>query len=434
MNTSSRYLSHFASVHVAARDGDANAESRTCSHVFPVMRTHNAVKMCSGEPAFTSREREEPATCADLRASRVSALRGVRLVIGITSSPDKWGARRREGIRQTWLRYDQNGRQTLACFVLGRRGVKPKELARIDAEAALRGDIIFLRATADGQGPFVTISKLHAWFRLASELLGLIDSGSGGGVESSAGGAGPLSEAEAMRLRPDSPRRAISDYAVAMAHSVRHIAKIDDDTFIHLPELHRELDAMHCVRNLYYGCLCYSGYNPISFTKCGFDYGPNGGRYRKYNCASDSATHGAAHPPFPWTSGAVMLASTPLIARIAADPAIGSFVARSADPSGPHQPNMRPGHNTDEDVAMGFWLSRFHRSGVAPVTYVKANEKLTNIGCKLMNGLYRPPRNKSVGVHFVKTAGGMEYVWGMLVRGEKHNATRCHMMTGDYRL
>ena len=83
---------------------------------------------------------------------------------------------------------------------------------------------------------------------------------------------------------------------------------------------------------------------------------------------------------------------------------------------------------------MGFWLSRFHRSGVAPVTYVKANEKLTNIGCKLMNGLYRPPRNKSVGVHFVKTAGGMEYVWGMLVRGEKHNATRCHMMTGDYRL
>ena len=134
------------------------------------------------------------------------------------------------------------------------------------------------------------------------------------------------------------------------------------------------------------------------------------------------------------SSGAMMLASTPLIVRIASDARVGAFVARSADPSKPHQPGMRPGHNTDEDVAMGFWLSRFHRAGVAPVTYVRVNERLTNLGCMRSNGLYRAPKNRSVASHFVKTAGGMQYVWEILVDGEKHNATKCRQMTGDGRL
>ena len=63
-----------------------------------------------------------------------------------------------------------------------------------------------------------------------------------------------------------------------------------------------------------------------------------------------------------------MLASTSLIARLASDSRVGSFVARSADPTIKGQPNMKPGHNTDEDVAMGFWLSRLHAARIAPVT------------------------------------------------------------------
>ena len=129
-----------------------------------------------------------------------------------------------------------------------------------------------------------------------------------------------------------------------------------------------------------------------------------------------------------------MLASAALIARVASDARVVEFVARSADPTGPHQPGMRPGHNTDEDVAFGFWLSRYHRAGVANVTYVRVNEKLTNLGCAKQTALYRTPRNRSVGVHFVKTAGGMHYVRGLLVRGERPNVTRCHVLTGDYRL
>ena len=83
---------------------------------------------------------------------------------------------------------------------------------------------------------------------------------------------------------------------------------------------------------------------------------------------------------------------------------------------------------------MGFWLSRLHAAKVAPVTYVRVNDKLHNLGCARLNGLYKAPRNRSVAVHFVKTAGGMQYVWGVLVDHNKHNATICQQMTGDGRL
>ena len=216
---------------------------------------------------------------------------------------------------------------------------------------------------------------------------------------------------------------------------MRHIAKVDDDTFIVLPNLLAELDAMHCHRGLYYGNIAFAGYNSITLTKCGFDYGPQGGRYRKYGCSNASRPHGASHPPFPWTSGALMLASTSLVARVAADASIGELVARSVDPTQPGQPGMKPGHNTDEDVALGFWLSRFHRAADSRlVSYVRVNQRTANLGCKRQNSLYHTPHNDSVAVHFVKTAGGMHYVWGLVVNGEKTNLAKCFQMTGDGRI
>ena len=133
----------------------------------------------------------------------------------------------RDGIRKTWFRFHGVGRWTLACFVVGRIGVKKKDLAKLDAEAAVHGDVIFLRGTQDGRGPFVTISKLHAWFRLASELLGLIDRGPDAASM----------EDEVALLKPDSPRKPIT--TGPLGASVRHIAKVDDDTFIHLPVMQR---------------------------------------------------------------------------------------------------------------------------------------------------------------------------------------------------
>jgi len=270
------------------------------------------------------------------------------------------------------------------------------------------GDLVFLPFVRDGDGPFVTISKAHAWFRLACESLGLISRGDA--------------------AKSDSPRSVLDGYTAVEAHPVRHIAKVDDDTFLNLPLLQRDLNSFHCAKHLYYGVFAFAGYNPQRFLKCGFDYGAGGGRYRRYGCAN--RTGGAAHPPFPWTSGAMMLASTSLIVRIAAEPAIGAFVERS---KAHHVLNGRVS-STDEDVAMGFYISRFHLAGLARVTYVNVARWLTNLGCFRLRGLYAPPRNSSVGLHFVKSAGGMQYVWEVLHDRWPVNATRCRDMTGDGRL
>ena len=98
------------------------------------------------------------ATCADLRASRHEALAGVRLVLGVSTAPDKWGERRRVGIRETWLRWPSVGRSVVSCFVLGRRQLNscstPKCFARkaqLDEEQAQYDDIAWLNGTLDGQ-------------------------------------------------------------------------------------------------------------------------------------------------------------------------------------------------------------------------------------------------------------------------------------------
>ena len=66
---------------------------------------------------------------------------------------------------------------------------------------------VITTAPPSSQGPFTTITKVYHWYRMVSELLGMID------------------------LRT---AQRVSDELLA-AHSVRHIAKVDDDTFLNLP-------------------------------------------------------------------------------------------------------------------------------------------------------------------------------------------------------
>ena len=214
---------------------------------------------------------------------------GVRLVLGVHSAPNKFGRERRNGIRETWMRYPSVGRTVMACFIVGRRGVKPKHLRAMDEEQAQHADMVFLNDTVhtgghphlmmagtrasmaagavrtwqlDGAGPFVTISKLHDWFRLvACELLppppppSAAAAGGGGGARGSAA-------------------------LGTLATSVRHVAKVDDDTFLNLPLLQARLDSLWCHPHLYYGTTAYGGYRPGSFSKCGYDYSLRGGKYR----------------------------------------------------------------------------------------------------------------------------------------------------------
>ena len=220
-----RFLEHLSRPHNGTLDGDAVAISRASSVHYTLHRPARGMAACGPPPAFPASVRP---SCTALLAANTTALAGVRLVLGITSAPDRFGQRRRNGIRSTWMRHAAApGSDTLVCFVVGRRGVKERELTRLDAEAAQHADLVFLPHVRDGDGPFVTISKAHAWFRLACELLGLISRGEDA-------------------LHSNSPRSVLGGYAAVARHHVRHIAKVDDDTYLHLPVMQRDLDAMHC--------------------------------------------------------------------------------------------------------------------------------------------------------------------------------------------
>lgn len=209
--------------HDPAVDGDAIEQS--FGRAYKLRRPQSPCRVGTGssdvaEPpsvAATSSDNSGPvrATCADLLAGRASAFVGVKLVLGISTAPDKWGIRRRVGIRETWLRFPAVGRTVVSCFVLGRRQVKPRHLEVLDAEQARHDDIAWLNQTLDGQGPFTTITKVHHWYRLATELLGLVDATTGAPVR-----------------------------AALASTTIRHIAKVDDDTFLNLPVLQADLHAL----------------------------------------------------------------------------------------------------------------------------------------------------------------------------------------------
>ena len=88
-----------------------------------------------------------------------------------------------------------------------------------------------------------------------------------------------------------------------------HVAKVDDDSFVHVPNLIAELNMMSCAPSLVYGAIAHVGYNPVTFRMCGFDWGPNPQRlWRMFNCAARGM-----HKPFPFATGAIQVSPLGLL-------------------------------------------------------------------------------------------------------------------------
>ena len=197
-----------------------------------------------------------------LRCSHPASLKGsdVRLLVGIMSSPHK--ANRRNGIRQTWMRWPSVGQSVLICFVIGRMGPTAEHLATLDIAAKEYGDILFLPKTPDGcSGQFMHIAKPYEWWRLATKMAAYLEAGV-------------------------------------------NIAKVDDDTLLHLPHLEAELHALRCVGPLFYGQMVWCGFNPSTFKQCGWSWS-GGGNFHKYGCAK-----AGFHPAMPYALGALEVLST----------------------------------------------------------------------------------------------------------------------------
>ena len=298
--------------------------------------------------------------CSDY-ASRASGWTGVRLLTGVATGPHN--RKRRDAIRNTWMRWPNVGRTAVVCFVVGRRLVPNRTLAALDAEAAQFGDLLFLPVN-DGCAQMVSIRKAYAFWVAAARL--------------SAGAPSPP-----------------------------FLVKADDDSVVDLPLLERILSPLTCSPRVYIGALAFTGYHPLHFRNCGFAWG-GPGAYTKYGCAGTGA-----HPPFPFALGQLQALSAPLGAALASSPAAREF-ADAAE--------RFPSLNANEDSAIGYMISRIPR-----VVYAALDSRTWhNLGCFPAKGLYRQPvPNTSIVVHRLLTPTAIRYVWQVLHDGLTPDVPAC---------
>ena len=76
------------------------------------------------------------------------------------------------------------------------------------------------------------------------------------------------SHCQGRRRRIPQPASHTHAYTYIYTCQVRHIAKVDDDTFLNLPLLQRDLNSFHCAKHLYYGVFAFAGCSPQRFRKC----------------------------------------------------------------------------------------------------------------------------------------------------------------------
>ncbi len=312
---------------------------------------------------------------------------GYTTVIGVMSAPKNPG--RRRTVRSTWFRWEQSSR-VLLCFLLGGQGNPPELQAKLSAEAAKHRDILWLDNATD-QG--VPTLKGYEWWKTADRL------------------------------------------AATSGSTVRFLGKSDDDIFLHVPNLERDLERLHCREHIYYGNIGWTGYIALDWRPCGWSWGKTRAPYRSRGCAKRGA-----HDIFPFVNGALEILTPSLVRYVAHAPGVARFVERSRIAiearkaagfrigrysTGTREPLGPRVWQQNEDVALGFWLSEARVSYGMDILYVRANQRTQNMACISKKGLYQRPRNDTIYVHFLKKPEGVTYVWKLLHDFAPHSADEC---------
>ena len=318
-----------------------------------------------------------PATCAD-DAATLSSKR-VALLIGVHSAPGKGGRVRRDAIRSSWMKWPSVGRSVVVCFVVGTKHMAPDALASLQREAATTSDLVLLHDVADTC--VLSLTKAYGWWRHSARLL-----------RAPPGGGAPT--------------------------TITHVAKVDDDSFVHVPNLERHLRALACLPRMLLGTIAFSGYSPSNYGKCAFSWSPKHSPYRKYLCAERGF-----HPPVPFATGPLQVLTSPLVDELARFDAVATFCARA-------EATLHLGTwDKSEDTALGWWLH--HLPASEPITFVGADKRWAhNLGCYKSKNVYKPPSNASMLVHFLKKPLAFQYMWETLRERRPHDAARCYEMAG----
>ena len=295
----------------------------------------------------------------------------VRLLVGVISSPAMKS--RRDAIRTTWAGVPS--RTALVCFVLGSRVPSQARLTAMSEERAAHRDVIWLPRAVDGCGTqYAPISKFLFFWKAAAAIL-------------------------------------------EVAPAIAHVAKVDDDSFVHLPNLEADLARLHCVRHLSYGRFAWLGVRPSPLAVCGFSWPAIPHAYLRRGCASRGF-----HPPTPFAVGMLQLLSRDVVLSLAASRDAERFVLEA----GPTPPK-------EEDAVLGFWVSRVSRK--LNLTHVRVGGRMSDIACNAHRGqgplqqIAPEAMSGALVVHQLKTAGGQHYIWDLIHGGVPHQHGNCSYWT-----
>ena len=134
------------------------------------------------------------------------------------------------------------------------------------------------------------------------------------------------------------------------APSIRHVAKVDDDCFLHLPNVEADLARLACVPDLAYGKVAWISLRQAPLAVCGFSWAAHHLPYQRRGCGRLGFGE-----PFPFVVGILELLSSSLVRHVGTS----AEVARSyALASGPDAIST----GTTEDPLVGSWVAGATRS------------------------------------------------------------------------
>jgi hypothetical protein len=246
------------------------------------------------------------------------------------------------------------------CFVMGSRGLSRRARRTISDD-----DVIWLDVEEPG---VLSMAKVFAWWRTAT----------------------------------------------VGADVFTHVAKVDDDTFINVPNLLSALAAAASAPHLCLGAFAHAGYRPDTFRMCGWSWGAGTGSWRRLKCDKRGFSE-----PFPFPLGALQILSSPLARAIGGSSEVRAFAVAANESE-----SLRT-RDSNEDVALGYWIRRVASRAGFNVTFSPVNGRAPNLGCFRDAGLYRNPRPDAVFIHRIKGGAGMGYVWRVVHDGQPHDPINC---------
>ena len=369
--------------------------------------------------------------CNGLGATRQARL---RLLIGVIVGP--YEVERREAIRSTWKRWAHSVDGVLVCFVIGLAGLPPGQEAALRTESrAHHHDLMLLPHAPDGC--VLSLRKMWEWWRAAARMR----IGTWTTKVRNGDGEGNKTRASGRDSRNNGGNGHGGDGHGDHGDDV-YVAKVDDDSFIHVPNLLRMLPRRHCAGALHLGNIAWAGYHPMRRVLCGFSWRGRG-KYDKYGCA-----RAGAHPPFPFSLGGLQVLSLSAVQALASSERIAAFIegheaidaltAKQRAESLAYAPKNSsaanistaptaptPTYKPTDDVVLGYWLQDLQRSGVSKIRHVDLKRRMHDISCLQHNSFRREPQQENIMMHSAKTPIMMRYIWNILGRGLAHDKQVC---------